>query len=193
MSTACTAPNQAGRPSSNLHSESHVGTTTCLILPFLVLNSPLAKQRSLVFCSPQSISSCMYLPIDHQRKYDGMVTCAEESGKSFLNMTSRQGRQLDPSYLAGPCLFHHALIFRSYCLSEPSAKHVMMCRPPGKRATPVLPSGYPRLTTNGMMNEQMGSNMIVNVCDPFFILNSHRSRKRMMNHDSYFLASHSLN
>jgi len=39
----------------------------------------------------------MYLPIDHQRKYDGMMACAEESGESFLIMTSKQGQQLDPS------------------------------------------------------------------------------------------------
>ena len=42
MSTACTAPNQAIQPPSNLHSESHVGIMTRL-------NSPLAKQRSLIF------------------------------------------------------------------------------------------------------------------------------------------------
>jgi hypothetical protein len=39
----------------------------------------------------------MYLPIDYQRKYDGMMACAEESGKSFLNMTSRKGQQFDAS------------------------------------------------------------------------------------------------
>ena len=43
--------------------------------------------------------------------------------------------------------------------------------------TEVLDYVHPRLANvgNGMMNEQMGSNMIVNVCDPFSILNSHRS------------------
>jgi hypothetical protein len=41
----------------------------------------------------------MYLPIDYQRKYDGMIACAEESGKSFLNMTSRKRQQLDSSYV----------------------------------------------------------------------------------------------
>jgi hypothetical protein len=143
MSTACTAPTEATWPSSNLYSESHVHMTTRLILPFLVLNNPLAKQRSFIFCSPQSkhISNCMYLPIDYQRKYDGMMACAEESGKSFLNMTSRTSnlmprRSLAFSLASRQFLPIHALISRSHSLSEPSFKHVMR-RPPGKWATPA--------------------------------------------------------
>jgi len=78
MSIACTAPNQAIRPSSNLHSgKSHVSMTTRL-------NSPLANRNYLCVRHKASISNCMYSPIDHQRKYDGMMAYAEQSNESFF-------------------------------------------------------------------------------------------------------------
>ena len=91
------SPNWSNVALIKASSESHVRMTIRLILLFIVPNSPLVKQRSLMFCLPQR-KGHLYVLTDWLSttiwRHDGVC---RKSGKSFLNMTSRKGQQLDPS------------------------------------------------------------------------------------------------